>query len=275
MSLGKRIILNEKNIEINGRANVPNLTKHFSGLPWIQRLSISPDGRTLAFSGDDQNQYVMATMDIAKIKLKSQSDTIYDYFFGPAVFSPNSRTIAYVARKNNEIFVVKGEEELMHFPADGFYISDLVFSPDSKAFAYVLENRLAATVHVVAEDGTGEGYDSISDVIFSPDHSQLVYIASKWDRIHIVVNDKEVQTFSLEELFMPTLISFSPSNNQLAYVMTAPDESMIFFDGAQISEKFNSISNLTFSRDGKKLLFGATRTNDLGEVEIIAGEILL
>lgn len=140
-----------------------------------------------------------------------EGTTEYDRFGRDALFSPDSKHVAYGAQKGmNQLAVIDGNVGAEY---DGIGENTLTFSPDSKHVAYVVKN---GNKFAVVVDGKAEaGFDNIKSLTFTPDSKHVAYQAEKGEKELVVVDGKpgpeyehiDIRTVSF--LLGGTLSSFS------------------------------------------------------------------
>ncbi|MCX6593146.1 MAG: CHAT domain-containing protein [Acidobacteria bacterium] len=153
-------------------------------------LCFSPDSTRLAYSGVQRgksfvvvDETVFGEYDAVTSGWRTRADgkpLMYHWErHSTIVFSPNSKKVAYTARRGGESFaaVIGGEER--RFRHESILNRPPLFSPDSERFAYGVEQYLEQGVAI---DGTVRWAHSglpPAPWSFSPDSSILAYIS--WD----------------------------------------------------------------------------------------------
>jgi len=191
----------------------------------VQTLRISPDGRQIAG--------VVATgEDRVAIFINGKQSPEYDAIVLDSIhFSPDSRRIAYGARRDGHgIVVVDGVE----YPAGETCASGFpIFSPNSAHFLYVAVQPGKAKMCVVMDGRPGAPYDSImkGSPFFSPDGKRFAYVARDGDGGRIVLD--EFAGAKYQNVDAPT---FSADGNHLAYVAMTGTSSLLVLDGREVAE---------------------------------------
>lgn len=175
-SAGKRVLV------VDGKEGV-----HYEGI--IRNPMFSPDSARIVYvvskGGDNGERFVVA--DGKEGKHYNGRNVWLDY----ALFSPNSRRIAYPVRLDNKWFVVLDDKEGSRYDSLGH----IEFSPDSGHVAYVAQR---GTKQFVVLDGQeGKQYDRVGAPVFSPDSKTLAYAAytDKYKKWFVVVNGQEGKSF--------------------------------------------------------------------------------
>lgn len=106
------------------------------------------------------------------------------------VFSPDSKHLAYAAKRNGKwVVVVDGQEGAEY---DDIGVGSPAFSPDGKRIAYSEKTDAKAPWAVVADGQAGPEFDAISNPSFSPDGKHLAYAAVQgghFDKQQVLVVD--------------------------------------------------------------------------------------
>jgi hypothetical protein len=145
-------------------------------------------------------------------------------------FSPDGKTLAYIATKNEEVFAVVNNKREQSF---GF-VGRFVFSPDSKHYAYCVgkesyydtsdQETRYKTISMAADGIQSKDYISTAYVnyfdtyckpVFSPDSSNLAYSMVDNDSHLLIINNKEV--FSSKDFFVGLPI-FSADSSKIYFV---------------------------------------------------------
>jgi WD40 repeat protein len=186
----------------------------------ISLAAISPDGKRLAYVVRDSPDNWHAVVD----GIASEAYDVRETFFtpdasgkvvemlgpvtkfamriNPFTFSPDSKHIAYVAKKAGRVFVVRdGVAGSLHHDLDdrlGGNAHYLLFSPDSQHLAYAaLEEGVGPIVDekIPITDGN---LDSIRDLSFSPDSKRMAFNSTPngpggvRQKVHFFVDGKDV-----------------------------------------------------------------------------------
>jgi len=196
------------------------------------------------------------------------------------VFSPDSRRVAYEARRKDRQFVVVDGAEGKEFeplePGNGSVFSsayslDLlldsfssydwidprpVFSPDSKRLAHVLKRgtKLAAVV-----DGEeGEEYDSIGPMVFSPDSKRFGYRARRAGKLFAVIDGAEGPAYDGTDGWDEPIV-FGPDSKHTAYVGGNNKKSRVVIDGKE-GKEYLAVDqrSIVFSPDSQHVAYVAS-----------------
>lgn len=141
-------------------------------------VDVSPDGRRVAYtvytnpdSDTDTGCYAVVDGVAGKPYDGCVGEAHHGHPVFQFIFSPDSRRIAYPARRGNKwLFVVDGDEGKEY---DGVWLGQ--FSPDSRHFAYVAP--LGGKMCCVLDGVEGKAYDNVEHLRFSPDSERVVYVA--------------------------------------------------------------------------------------------------
>ena len=152
-----------------------------------------------------------------------QEQKVYDEI-GSLLFSPDSKQLAYVARRAGEkcFVVVDGQEQKQYAWIQER--SSLVSSPDSRRLAYVadLEPFGSRKWFVVVDGQEQKVYDRIEEgsLLFSPDSKRLAYVAVGGTNLFVVVEGHEQKQYGggRYEIEEGSLI-FSPDSQRVAWVV--------------------------------------------------------
>jgi len=123
------------------------------------------------------------------VVLNGEEGKVYDWWEGieSPVFSPDSRQLAYVARKEEKFFIVVNDEEEYQ---DYEMISSPVFSPDSRQLAFKASR--GNKEFVVINGKEGQEYDKIyGKMQFSPDGQYIAYGSKIGDELRWIVEEPE------------------------------------------------------------------------------------
>ncbi len=236
--------------------------KEYPGYNGACCLKFSPNGKYFAYIAQDKNKQFVA--------LNGYSMQPYDMIdiISGVLFSPDSRTAAYVAKNNSENsvrLVVNGKGSP---PFDS--ITEIVFSPDSRTIAYIASKD--KNYFVVRGEVKQGPYDKAEGLTWSSDSVRLAYIAIKDAQFLVIDNDLktpagdfEVQTaffdvptdFDLINLGnfsvkfpQVTPPSFSPDASRLAFVKLEKKKYRFVIDKTT-GPPFDAISQIVFSPDSK------------------------
>jgi WD40 repeat protein len=237
----------------------------------------SPDGKTLAYAGDESIIYLwdVATGKERQIPTQGSSSSI--------VFSPDGKTLASAGLGYGGTIklwdVSTGKQVVQTIFVDIGYLSDVVFSPDSKILAFGGENKknkiiklLDITTGTPLQTLTGkdEHDDRIFSITFSPDGKTLASGSQKiqiWD----VTKGKPLQTLTGHSGVVNS-VAFSPKGELLAsksndktirlWDVTTGKSLKIFTGRSNPSDDGSAV----FSPDGKILASGDDNSIKLWDV---------
>ena len=142
--------------------------------------------------------------------------------FGPVLFSPDSKSMAFVSRRGTQYFVVVNGKAGPEY--DLIDIQSLKFSPDGKRVAF--KAWRGTKMFMVVDGQTGPEFDFVCDLIFSPDSQRLAYKAQMGTQRFMVVDGKPVSEF--EVAGDPT---FSPDSKRLAVEASIGIQKIMVVDG--------------------------------------------
>lgn len=151
-------------------------------------------------------------------------------FIGDAIFSPDSKQYAYVAGNGNEQFVVQNGIELKHYE----YLNTLSFSPDNSSLAYVVS---------IGQQPNGRQFVVNNGIE-----------GKKYQKIELAFSDYG-RGFSL---------------NSKHFIYSALENSKWFVVDGREGNKYDRISMLTISADGKRVTYEAqTSSKEIIKTETI------
>ncbi len=216
-------------------------------------FAVSPDGNHIAFTDVRRGKECVVADGVP--------GTLYDSIPRAAlteagiqdqiIFSPDSRDVAYVARKGPKYLVVrKGGEGKVY---DHINIGAPTFSPDSKRLAYFAtrgEKELC-----VADGVEGRALDSVDSFrpMFSPDSKRLLYRASRGGKAFVVVDGVEIP-----EADYHGHPDFGGDGGRSYDVAKVGDKWVVWIDGKP-SRPYDGVgNNIVFSSDYKRVLYRAS-----------------
>ena len=145
------------------------------------RISLSPDGKNLAFSSAANNQQHIFTMPVERGNPKQLTEAQAR----EPVFSPDGKMIAYVEDKNLGreegdlgLWVIPSQGGTPHKVADAGKASSPVWSPDGSMIAY-LDYTQNKQIFIVPIDKTGQAKGN-SVAIDAPDGTEEIRLLAGW-----------------------------------------------------------------------------------------------
>jgi Tol biopolymer transport system component len=228
-------------------------------------LRFSPNGKYMAYIAKEAGkQFVVLNGNRLKAyDLIDQSTGI--------LFSPDSQTLAYIAKNNTSdgiLLILNGKESP---PVDG--IKEVSFSPDSKETAYIIsQDNDWYVIHNRVKEGP---YDKAQSLIWSPDSTRLAYIAIKDGAFWVVNNNEKTYAgdYAPQSIFFKQG-GFAAQTPRIPPPVFSPDSSRMAF--TRIEEKkfrnvvgettgppFDQVSTVIFSPDSRHYAYIAvSRTAD-------------
>lgn len=223
--------------------------KKIGEYPWVTSLIFSPDSKRVAYLAGKRKPF--------RVKLSAVVDgeggPYYDNI-DSLMFSPDSKQLVYRAKKGGKWFLVlDGKEEKKYDE----YLSP-VFSPDGKRLAYAV--RMGKKWSMVVNGKEGKQYDKCLTPVFSPDSRRIAYAAAIDKKWCIVVDGEEGKFYESRSFFSPNVASvkfpvFSPDSKCIAYAAVIGKEFFAVVDAEEQECGGNSISDLTFSPNSKRLAY--------------------
>ena len=159
------------------------------------RISLSPDGKNLAFSSVDNNQQHIYSTQVVGGTLKK----MVDIQAREPVFSPDGKMIAYVEDKGLGrgegglgLWVIPAEGGTPHLLADAGKASSPLWSPDGKIIAFLDYNKNKQIYFVqVPKDIEAKGKVTSID---APEGTEGVWLLAGWtpeNKIGVEINSKK------------------------------------------------------------------------------------
>jgi hypothetical protein len=169
--------------------------------------------------------------------------------------------LAYVAfRRTDEqgpgsgqFYVVAGKRRFGPFDRP---VGQLTVAPTGNASAYVVGTSGPGTVHVNGKPGAR--HEGIRLTGFSRDGRVLTYSARDKDGAFVVTGGEVGPRFAGVDRIL-----LSPNGRVAAYVARTADHKYRVIAGAAKSPAYDLIGPLAFSRDGKRVAFGARSGREL------------
>jgi len=191
---------------------------------------------------------------------------------GEAVFSPDSKRLAYVASRGDrqETVVIDGIEGARYGS-----VSRLMFSPDSRRVAHVastaglmvvVDGRASQPFNtLLGPDPIQERYDAglLRAIAFSPDSRHVAYATKQGDLIRIVIDE---QSHEVAANYSYGLI-WSPDSSRLAVHIAVNPQQHAIWTGGKLLPGYPSIApkSMRFSPDSRRLIFTAAAPAEDGE----------
>lgn len=238
----------------------------------IGTLTVGKDGRRFAFARQAEGGWsvevdgkVEAThKDVGPIN-PNLAKTALGAMMGlkPMIFSGNGQHLAYGARQpEGWAMVLDGK------PGKAFKsIGGPVLSPDGQRLAYAAQ--LPRGWCVVADGVEGKTYEKVGPPVLSSDGKRLAYATRAAGKEMIVVDGVEGKAYEsvdtvpglLAAIAFPNMVAafptFSP-DGRLAYLAKQAGKWHVVVEG-QESETFESVGDVYFSPDAKRVAFPAKK----------------
>ncbi|UCE04502.1 MAG: PD40 domain-containing protein, partial [bacterium] len=234
------------------------IAKHDS----IHAITYSPNGKHLAYLAYEGNnqQLILDNRTVKKFKIKEHLDIesgkniieqlfkknklSYECIEGDPQFSPNSKRLAYVVHKyNNMENVFVDDVELK--PFNIIINESIIFSPDSKHIAYA----------AVSYDSTD--IPKIKIILDSLEVSRYPLFTSV-DKVELFLNG-DIDYYNLadfKDLTMLSDITFSSDSKKLAYKVSQAGKEFFIIDGKQ-EPSYDKVYTLKFSLDNMHYAYAA------------------
>jgi len=196
-------------------------------------------------------------------------------------WSPDSRTLVFVAiRADNWITVKNGEEILsgkytvktVFNPQQKKYeymvpqITPPVFSPDSRRLAFIKADGFRYRVCVDGQNGPP--FDSVGTTVFSPDSRHYAYIGiisqEPADRYTVIYDGSPTSTY---DMAVPPIV-FSPDSKRMAFRISRGKDALVVTDGRQ-GRGYGNVGPPAFSPDSQKVAYKALKN---GKTVIVVDE---
>lgn len=216
----------------------------------------SPDAKRTAFSTQYQNGGAAMVIDGVAGPKYDQVDVPF--------FSPDSKKIAYAAKRGKQEFVVLDGKEQKSYDA----VSRLVFSPNSRFLAY--EARFGGKSVLVLNGQEGKPYDSIKmGPGFTPDGGRLLAVVAQAGKLLVVVNGRESQPW--DALVVGDII-VSPDSKHLMYAVKNGDRQQAIIDNVP-QQTFDHLaaSAMAFSPDSRHTAYVAGGARSGSEQVVVDG----
>ncbi|NIQ91774.1 MAG: hypothetical protein GWN33_12355 [Gammaproteobacteria bacterium] len=217
----------------------------------ISYLRFSPDSKWIAYIGRSENRSCVVVNDTER----RHYVLVFDL-----TISPDSRRLAYIASDGSKYFAVIDTVERTRYD----YISFIKFSPNSHRTMYVAEEKEKQLVIVDGKEGKAyEDIGHLFDCTFSPDSKRVAYSAFSSGEAFVVLDGEEGKHYSCSKSDVSKCIGhleFSPDSEHLVYVVEEheSEKMLVVLDGIE-SDRFEAISNVTFSPTGERIAYIADR----------------
>lgn len=207
-------------------------------------FEISSDGK-LAFTAMIKGRWFLVINDKVFGKGYDGIDSL--------IFSPDGKSIAYVASEAGKGFIVYNGKEGKRYGI----VAKPIFSPDSKNLAYLAIDK--DDYFVVLNEIEGQAYGYIcSDSLTFCENGDLVYAAYRGEKSYLVINGVEIK----KNVLCPSnsTFVFSPDCKNFAYVVSKNFYSenskyFVVLNGKE-GKKYDGIGyNLVFSPDSKNFIY--------------------
>lgn len=181
--------------------------------------------------------------------------------------SPDGRRVAYVVPVNGKSsLVVDGREGPLYDD-----IGPPVFSPDSRHIVY--KPRTGEQLHMIVDGKTSDGYRKFNGApVFSSDSAKIAYSEGAEDnrQARLIVSDLDFKNKVIRESCGDKMVTSGDSTRVAAVCVVNGKQRVMEFSFAQPQKStegqlYDSISNLTFSKDGTALAYVAEK----GEVSYL------
>ena len=164
------------------------------------------------------------------------------------IFSPDSRRVAYVAKRGQKFLVVVDNKAQAEF--DDISVGAPIFSPDSRRVAY--EAKRGGKWYVVVDGAEGKPFDMVTAVRFSPTSRHILFEAKRGDKWYIVRDNVEIARD--EYRGEPRR---SVEGEPEVFTLNQGDHWYVVVDGV-MSKPYQSLgNNIEMSDDRKHMLYRA------------------
>ncbi len=199
----------------------------------------SPDGKHFLLVGEkDHKAYVLLDKTLSR-----GYDLVYK-----AMFTPDGEDVVFIARDNNQEFLVVNGRPWKAYPAIAEKICP-VFSPNSKKIAIIAEKPNKKSTLVVNNKELGE-YDLVLKPVFSPDSNHIAYPVKIGTQYRLRLDNK----FMGDKYDEIRDITFSPDSKNIAFVARQGKKFLLILNGQKQREALY-IGQPIFSPDSKHLAY--------------------
>jgi len=233
----------------------------------ISELSLSADGRSFAVMVRKDGKWCV-------IKNDRRMGGEYDMVGVPLVWSPVGQSLAFWARRDDAGFLVIRDGALVGQVYDSVDGDGLVFSPDGRSL--VFEARLGnkefvlkdgVRVHEETDDSTG-----LRGIPTWP--SPPCFSPDGRSCAYAVVSKGRRQHVMRDgqrvgqDYESVSDLTFSPDGRTLVFLARDRGKMLCVRDGVRVGEEFERMSRPTISDDGTKLIFAGLRDNTVYRCEV-------
>lgn len=218
--------------------------------------TFSPDGQHLLYIASPAPNKMCLVVD------EKEGPTYDAIAQGTAIFSPDSKRVAYAVASNNKVVaVVDGKPG----PEYGKMQMPPIFSPDSTHVAYIAGDGRQFSLIL---DGVEQPkYDRFTEgaFTFSPDSRHIAYAAGKGKQWVLVVDGKEQKAY---DSIAGESIHFSPDSQHLGFVQITGGKRFIVVDGKDVSPGYANVlwPGPIFSPDSKRVAYVGAKEKQLAVV---------
>ncbi|MFN7181761.1 MAG: WD40 repeat domain-containing protein [Planctomycetota bacterium] len=208
----------------------------------------------------DRTRYILVreTINGKRVAIIDGKETReYDNIWS-VVFSPDNKSVGFIARKGEkELLVIDGEESKEYA-----YVSTLRFSSNNKKVGFTAYQD---GKQVVVIDGKeNKEYDYISTLVFSPDGNRVAFVGFKKLKWFVVIDDKESKGYD-----WASGLEFSSDSKKVGFIVGEDGKRKVIINGEE-SGKYDLIWALTFSPDSSRA--GFIGLKDGKEVVVVDGK---
>ena len=197
----------------------------------------------------DSKRYVYVGIKDKKmaVVVDGKKGGMYDDISIP-IFSPDSKHIAYGARKGSKFVIVEDDRETT---SSYDRISILTFSADSRKLAYTAQD--GKEWFMVIDGKKHKSYDEVGIATFSPDSVHVSYLALDGKKMFMVTDGKKGPVFDDIKVF-----GFSPDSAHYCYTAQKGKKWYAVYDDKP-GPAYDLVSDPTFSPDSKHLNYVAQK----------------
>lgn len=253
-------------------------------------IVFSPDGRQVAYKVTKDGR--------AHMVVNNELGPSYETVDPPAVFSPDGKKVAYrVTRSGTKSIVLNGralqpsqlvgmpvfsaDSSLLAYDAsdggmncyvvvgdkrgDAFHAAGPpIFAPKGSSLGYAARvmlpgegTRAVGTRGIMVVNGKrGPLYDRVDGPDWSPDGKKYAYRV--WDvgsrEWSVVYNERKEGSYEGIDA-----VQFSPNSARLAYLAKHEGKDFLIVDGKKVGTEYDYFSFVTFTPDGKKVVYGGRK----------------